>query len=221
MNALVVAAAASPGSVDLVSTIAPLYDLVVAADGGGAICVEAGVKPHVLIGDFDSIEAGTQDALKASGTEIVTLPPDKDETDLELALALASVRGASRVTVTAASTGRLDHTLGVLAALAGVPRLEPCLREPDLTAWLLSGDERSTLGLEGRGATVSLIPWAGPAVVSATGVRWPLSDETLLPTAARGVSNVLVADHATVTLNAGILWVLAPCAEDTVRVFER
>jgi thiamine pyrophosphokinase len=221
MRALVVAAARSAGSVGLVAQLAQTHDLVIAADGGGEICRDAGVTPGVLVGDFDSIAPDVHDVLARSGSEIVSHPADKDETDLELALAQAVHRGATQVTVTAASTGRLDHTLGTLAAIALVAGSAPLLREPDLAGWLLSPDGRTSIALDGVGGVVSLVAWGGPAIASASGLRWPLAREALAPTSARTLSNVIDAPSASITVHSGLLWVLAPYIEGVVRVSER
>jgi thiamine pyrophosphokinase len=125
------------------------------------------------------------------------------------------------VTVTAASTGRLDHTLGVLAAAARVAKLAPRLLEPDLSGWLLSTEGRDSVALCGIGGIVSLIPWGGCAVASASGLRWPLVRETLVPTSARTLSNVIEAQSAEVDVHSGLLWVFAPHIDGTPRVLER
>lgn len=221
MRALVVAAAPSLGSAGLLSELARDHDLVIAADGGGALCRDADVTPDVLVGDFDSLGPHVRDALADSGAEIVSFPAEKDATDLELALSEAIRRGARSITVTAASTGRLDHTLGVLAAAACVAQFAPRLLEPDLSGWLLSTQGRDSLALYGVEGTVSLMPWGGCSVASASGLRWPLTRETLAPTSARSLCNVIETEPAAVTVHSGLLWVFAPHIHDTVRVLER
>lgn len=220
MKALVVAAAPVEGSVELVARLARDHDLVIAADGGGALCQAADVTPDVLVGDFDSLDADVRDSLANSGTKILSHPADKDATDLELALGEAASRGARCLSLTAASTGRLDHTLGALAAAAHMAHLLPRLVEPDLSAWLLSTQGRDSISLVGVGGTVSLVPWGGSAVSSASGLRWPLTRETLAATSARTLSNVIEAEPAIVAVHSGLLWVLAPHVHGTARVLE-
>ena len=47
--------------------------------------------------------------------------------------------------ITAASTGRLDHTLAVLAVLSSAVDMRPHLVEPELDVWVLSPEGRSSI----------------------------------------------------------------------------
>jgi thiamine pyrophosphokinase len=218
MRALLVAAAASHGSAALVASLAETHDLVVAVDGGGTLCAEAGVSPDVVIGDFDSLDATTLERLREGGSEIITFPADKDQTDLELALAVTRERLAAAVTVTAATGHRLDHTLATLAALVGAADLRPQVIEPALSVWVLHPSGRRQLSVQGRGGTLSLSAWGAPCVVSAGGLKWPLVRQTLSPESGLGVSNVITAGSADLEVFEGALLVIAPRSPSGVRV---
>jgi len=210
MKALLVCAARVTGSSTLVARLAPNADLVVAVDGGGGICLEAGVTPDVLVGDLDSADSGTVDTLLARGVPVRRFPAEKDATDLELAIAEARRLGAREIVLTAATSGRLDHTLAALATLAAAADLKPSIAEPDLAGWLLSRSGRRELTLAGPGSMVSLIPWGGIALVSARGVRWPLDHAELGPEQTLGVSNVVSSgDGAAVEVHQGVVFVLS------------
>lgn len=210
MRALLVCAARVDGSSGLVSKLAPNADLVIAVDGGGLVCLEGGVTPDALIGDLDSSDSETVDRLLALGVPVHRFPAEKDSTDLELAIGEARAQGADEIVVTAATSGRLDHTLAVLAALAAAADLRPRIVEPDLSAWLLARSGRRELTLVGVGTTASLIPWGGIALVSARGVRWPLDHGEIGPESTLGVSNVIISrDGATFSLHQGVALVLS------------
>ena len=66
-------------------------DLTIAADSGWNNAELLGVKPQILLGDFDSI--GRDILPKAQ--EILQVPPEKDLTDTQLAVDLALSRGAN------------------------------------------------------------------------------------------------------------------------------
>jgi thiamine pyrophosphokinase len=54
-----------------------------------------------------------------------------------------------------------------------------------------------------------LIPWQAPVEgVSTGGLRWPLYAETLYPDQSRGISNVMLAEKATVQIKSGLLLVV-------------
>jgi energy-coupling factor transport system substrate-specific component len=71
--------------------------LIVAADGGASRCRALGLRPDLVVGDFDSADAAEIEALARAGVEIRRVPAEKDESDLELALRAAIERGARRV----------------------------------------------------------------------------------------------------------------------------
>jgi thiamine transporter len=208
--ALLVAAAPLAGSAELVTALARDADLIVAVDGGAETCREAGVTPSVLLGDLDSVSEATRRFFEDEGVPIVTFPAEKDETDFELALRHAREHGATAVVATAASSGRLDHTLASIGALARAHDLAPELIEPDAHGWVLSARGRRTLTLTGEGATVSILALAEDAVVSVTGARWPLDRHRLKPGSGLGMSNVVAGETGlTATVHQGVAVVIA------------
>ncbi len=190
---------------------------VVAADGGYARAAAVGFRPDVLVGDLDSLAADQAAAAEASGAEVRRFPPDKDESDTELALAEAIGLGATRITVLGAFGGpRLDHALANLWLLAH-PQLagaDVVLLDAGARACLVAAPGPDggpvTRHLPGRpGATVSLLPFGGDADgVTTNGLRYALRDEPLRSGPARGLSNVRLGSDATVTLRRGRLLVV-------------
>ena len=210
MRALLVCAAPARGAVALVATLAQTSDLVIAVDGGGALCRRAHVAPDLLVGDFDSLSASALDALERGGARVVRFPAEKDDSDLALALGVARDRGATEVIVTAAASARLDHTLAALAALAAAADLSPVLIEPDVEVFVLNPAGRQDVAVRGAGSTVSLIPFGGPACASASGVRWPLRRAALDAASTKGLSNLVEDGEAVVTAHEGTLLVVLP-----------
>ena len=212
MKALLVAAAPVAGSAELVALLAVDSDLVIAVDGGGSVCLEAGVTPDMVLGDFDSLAPEALAQLTHAGTRVVAFPTRKDQTDLELAFHEARASGATEVALTCATSGRLDHTLGALGALAVNADLCPVLTEPDAAGWVLTPQGRDAVRLAGPGATISLLAMsAGPAIVSAAGVEWPLDRFELTHGSGLGLSNIVVGEAgALITVHEGVLLVLAP-----------
>jgi len=182
-------------------------DLVIAADGGSHACRAWGLVPHAVVGDLDSLSTAEVAALAAAGAEIVSYPARKDFTDLDLALQYARDRGADEILVHGALGARWDQTLANML-LAVAPHLAGTrigLVDGPQTLWPLRAGE--TLTLRGQpGDTVSLLPLAGDAVgVTTDGLDYPLRGETLAFGTTRGVSNVLVAEEATISLDQGAL----------------
>jgi thiamine pyrophosphokinase len=176
---------------------------VIAADGGARHALTMGRTPDVVIGDMDSLSPATQKQLAAAGARLIRHDVAKDETDLELALLYAIAHYEEAIWLLATLGGRLDQALANVLLLAhpALAGRAVYLVEPGQRAWLVTG--RTTI--DGRvGDIVSLIPIGGDAKVAATtGLRWPLANETLIFGLARGVSNVMTAVSASVTVDSG------------------
>lgn len=180
-------------------------DLLIAADGGAHTLLALGKTPHAIIGDLDSLLPREASSLQQAGALILRYPPEKDETDLELALQYALQQGCTTIRVVGGLGGRIDQTLANIFLLAS-----PALSATDIR--LDDGREevfliRSAAILHGSaGDTVSLLPLGSPARgVTTGGLRYPLKDETLWPDRSRGVSNEMTEDEAFVRLSEGIL----------------
>lgn len=180
---------------------------ILAADGGANVALGYGLMPQRVVGDMDSVIPATLDELTAHGVELVRLPAEKDETDLELALLDAAAQGADPIIIIGGAGGRLDHMLANVYLLA-LPALE------GRTVHMVAGRQEITLlrpgmhAIVGRaGDTVSLLPIGGAAHgVRTEALAYPLHGETLHFGPARGVSNVMQAARAHVSFDAG--WLL-------------
>ncbi len=176
---------------------------VIAADGGLRHLLSLGVLPDLVIGDLDSLSPEELARLEGAGTRVLRYPAEKDETDLELALIHAARMVDEEVWVLGALGGRLDQTLGNILLLAhpALSRSRVCLLTQYQRAWLVTGEET----VHGSaGDRISLIPLGGDAQIAfTTNLRWELSDEHLLFGPARGLSNIMTADKATISVRSG------------------
>jgi len=180
-------------------------DFLVAVDGGLRHLLFLGLTPQLLIGDLDSVTPHDLDSCIQWGIEILRFPPEKDETDLELAVLDSLQRGFNDIVITCAVGGRLDHTLGNLSLL-GLPELKGIhtrISHGATTIYLVNG--RIDLPTS-PGALISLLPW-GEAVqgVTTSGLQYPLKDASLYPWRTRGLSNVATSNQISVTVKSGQL----------------
>ncbi|MBN2148587.1 MAG: thiamine diphosphokinase [Anaerolineales bacterium] len=182
-------------------------DLLIAADGGTRHCLAFDLIPHVVIGDFDSLETSMLAYLQAQGTLLIRHPGHKDETDLELTFRYALQAGVNEIIVLGALGERWDMTLANLLLAAGEEYSCVRVRFLDGNQEITILHSGETLVLHGQpGDTVSLIPLRGDGqAITTRGLEYPLAQETLAFGSPRGVSNVLLGEQAEIYLAAGTL----------------
>lgn len=180
-------------------------DYYIAVDGGLRHLRNLYKTPGLLIGDLDSATTAEVEGAIAQGIEVRRYKPDKDETDLELALLAAIEKGFDEILIIAALGGRLDQTLGNLNLLT-----HPLLTGVKVT--IEDGAEeifliRDNAEISGQpGDVVSLIAMRGEVIgVETRDLKYPLKHETLYQEKGRGISNVMLGDQAGVSIESGLL----------------
>lgn len=182
---------------------------IVCADGGALNAVKFGFTPQVIIGDLDSLTEEQVANFDSDGSEIIRYPADKDETDLELALYWCAEHDAQEIYIVGGLGGRFDQTLANIYLLT-LPQLSHTHIEvvdaKQSILLLKVGEHKLTGNIDD---TISLIP-IGDKVEGITthNLKYPLNHETLELGPARGVSNVMTSENATVTLTRGLLLIV-------------
>ena len=208
-STLVVCAAPAEDVTGFYDRLLGSAEYIVAVDDGASVCLRADRIPDILVGDFDSLDPATADWSAAHGVETLRHPSKKDVTDLDLALEVLRARGLTDVCITAAWSGRLDHTFAALGSACRYADLGIMLRDPGLAGWVLEASRFSRLALGPAGSTVSLVAPLGPAVVSCEGMAYPLERHTLDVLSSRGISNEIVDARAEIRVFDGTICVLS------------
>jgi len=180
-------------------------DVLIAADGGTRHCLALGLVPAVVIGDLDSLTQAELASITAQGVKILQYPVRKDFTDLELALSHARSLGADEILILGALGARWDQTLANALLPVAFPDLKICLMDGNQEFFYIRAGE--TLAVSGRpGDTLSLVPLGGEAQgITTDKLEYPLHGESLPLGSTRGISNVLLAAEARISLRAGCL----------------
>lgn len=173
-------------------------DFIICADGGYNHASAMGIKPNVLLGDFDSAE----DYEKVA--DRIEYPKRKDFTDGELAVMYAVEHGYNDVVLIAMTGDRLDHTIADILLLTKCKN--GVLIDDNNEIYLL----RDEIEISGRkGQTVSIIPINGNVQgISTTGLEYPLCDETLYFASSRGISNVMLDEKCKISIKKGMALVI-------------
>ncbi len=188
-------------------------DILIAADGGLSLCLDAGVRPDLYIGDSDSVDSSL---LESISCERIDLPCDKDDTDTLAAVREGLARGYENFEIHAALGGDLAHTLANVQVLSFIR---------DAGAWgVLHGDDQHVymvipqdekIALSTRpGSKVSVLSYYEIARgVCEHGLKWELDDADLTSRFPVGVSNVATASEATFSVGEGSLLVIMGCED--------
>lgn len=196
---------------------APLYplgefDLKIAADSGLDQARHLGIDVDLLVGDLDSVSESSLSDARRQGLPVERHQPMKDETDLELAFAIAVDRGATEVLMVGGAGSRLDHSLANLLVLAG---LAQCVERVEalVGGWRVRAlDPRTAWEAEGaEGELVSLIAAGGDVTnANSSGLLYPLENATLGWGNSLGVSNRFTGGPASVAIGGGTLLIVRP-----------
>lgn len=174
-------------------------DLIIAADAGYLNVQKAGLRPDVIIGDFDSSEKPSTD------TPIETFPILKDDTDTMLAIKYGFNSGYKRFAIYGGLGGeRTDHTVANIQSLAYIADHggEGFLVGENETFTLIKNSS-ITLHSE-KGKTLSVFAYGGIAEgISIKGAVYETDNLTLTPFFPLGVSNKLKENSATVGVKSG------------------
>ena len=170
-------------------------DLVIAADAGWLLAQKCGVRPDIIVGDFDSSPVPVTD----EETEILRVPVEKDDTDTTLACNIAIERGAREILLIGGTGGRLDHTLSNVFLLERLHRRGIRLTLTDGTnrARIL---ENESVSLPKAQFTYFSLLSLGASVISLAGCKYPLENAPLTRTDLYAVSNEITSASAAITV---------------------
>lgn len=174
-------------------------DQVIAVDGGLARLVGLGITPHLIIGDFDSVDPSL--LLRFSSTPALSYPQDKDFSDMELALQEALRFHPKKIILLGASGNRVDHTLANLFLLLKHPELVSIETETE-TLYAITGIYKHSFR---PGQTLSFFSLNGEARgVTTTGLKWNLQNATV-DSHFYSLSNEVLDKEVEIQIGAGKL----------------
>ncbi|MCR5755254.1 MAG: thiamine diphosphokinase [Acetatifactor sp.] len=185
-------------------------DYVIAVDGGLSYCGILNLEPDLIIGDFDSVSDGEMEAINTLREQIpdriITLPREKDDTDMLAAIKHGLNLGYSDFRIYAGMGGRFDHSFANVQCLL-------YLKNHDAVGYLIDGtgmvlvakNEAIHLraGLEGLLSVFCLGQKAEK--VSITGMKYSLENARLTNDFPLGISNEFTGEEAVISVEDGEL----------------
>lgn len=175
-------------------------ELIIAVDGGAEELRRRKILPHVLIGDMDSVSDDTLEYFEANGVKIYAYPPEKDETDFELALSYAFKHGATEVEVLNWYGERIDMMLAMVGLMSKYDNVVAISDKCEVGV-IRAGDINKQTLKALSGETWSFIPLCN-AEFSIVGFKYPFNGKMDI-TAPIGVSNIAINNEVKVEVKNG------------------
>ena len=183
-------------------------DLIIAADAGYLTAQRMGIKPDVVLGDFDTLgEANIPD-----GVECLRVPAEKNDTDTQLAVEVAIERGVWEIVILGGLSGRLDHTLSTLAILENLWER----KAGRIYATLTDGKNRVRF-IRSSGAILPRSQYRYFSLIAADetvkgitldGCKYPLKNGRISRRHQWAVSNEITGNCALIEIKRGGVWVV-------------
>jgi len=179
------------------------FDLIIACDKGLENARMAGIRPALVIGDFDSYKNDVNDI------PVIRLPVMKDDTDTVSAVKYAIGEGFTDITVSCAFGGRFDHSIanlqtaayiaerGCRAKICGKDTILRAVKDGGITIQKEDGYTLSVFSLSDRCENVSIY-----------GTLYTVEKAVLTNSFPLGVSNSWTAESAHISVGRGTLIII-------------
>ncbi len=196
------------GEINFYKKIIKKNDLVICADGGLKFAKKLGLKPDLLIGDFDSLNKRETLEAEKSGVRVLKFSPDKDKTDTQLALEYALSNAAKEIIMLGSLGGRIDHLLANLHLLKIGADKNIDIKLIDEFNEIRLVKEAITFNTK-KGETLSLIPFTDKVTgIYTQGLKYALEKGTMVLGNPYGVSNVVLSSKVKIKIRSGLLLVI-------------
>jgi thiamine pyrophosphokinase len=184
-------------------------DFIIGADKGSLFLIQHNIRPHLSVGDFDSITPHEKEIVSSFSDAIIACDAfDKDLTDTELAFELALEQHPTHILLIGATGTRLDHTLANIHLLNRALQYHISFAILDKHNYITMTD--SKLEVKDLGYTyVSLLPMTTEVTgITLQGFVYPLVNATLILGQSLGISNRLSNNTGHVSIQSGSLLVI-------------
>ncbi len=181
---------------------------VIGADKGVESLYRCGIRPHYIVGDFDSLPKEILDYYKnETSVPVREYLPVKDASDTEIAVRLAMTLGCGKMTILGATGGRIDHLWANVQTLLIPFRggVDAVILDAQNRIRLIGGETRLRRS-DAFGPYFSVFPLGGEVRdLSITGAKYPLEHHTLTAYGSLCVSNEYEDEEVTIRFPEGVV----------------
>jgi len=203
------------GPIDLLPALTKYQtneDIWIGVDKGVFTLLSKGIKPKNAFGDFDSVTADELLIIEENVKELQKFKPEKDETDMELALVWALQQSPDKIRIFGATGGRLDHLFANIQLL-----INPLMNDNFVSIEII--DQKNIVFLKAPGSYiikkiaskqyVSFIPITSEIRdLTLQGFKYPLTKHYIPLGSTLCISNELIDDCGHFSFSTGILMIV-------------
>ncbi|MEH7110881.1 thiamine diphosphokinase [Neobacillus niacini] len=187
-------------------------EIWIGVDRGVYTLIKRNITPSIAFGDFDSVSNHEISVIEEYVKEMKRFKPEKNETDMELALNWAIEQNPDFIRIFGATGGRLDHLLANVHLL-----VKPLMEANVMNIFLI--DNQNILSLKGPGSYkieervdkkyVSFVPLTlNVKGLTLDGFKYPLQNRHISIGSTLCISNELINEYGTFSFSEGILLVI-------------
>ena len=168
------------------------YEHIFGVDGGTEYLYKLLLQPTQIIGDFDSINENTKKRAIRDGADINSFDPDKDRTDLEIALDVASKNKGKDITIIGGEGNDIDHLFGNLLTISSFHSTEEIMWVTKLETIIFSTKQFFKIK---KNSTFSILPLSRIENLSIKGAKWDIDNENIPYGSTRTLRNSALSEE--------------------------
>ena len=178
--------------------------VIICADKGYDHCVSLNLKPHLVVGDLDSV------ANKIPSDIGLIVKDEQENTDTYLAVHYAKTHGATKIDIFSCMGGRFDHTMGNVSILLFCIRnnIKARLISKDNEAFIISNQEISLKNTGRKYFSLFPIFCDTASGVSIKNAKYLLDNVVLSADHPIAVSNEFEENDAIISVKSGNLLIV-------------
>ena len=181
-------------------------DYVIACDKGLDHADRYGIRPDIVIGDFDSVSDENKVRIEGGELKSERYPKEKDDTDTMIAMRHALELGYRDIRMVCVFGERMDHAYAnIQTAHFGAARGAEVRMYDEVTEVIVFSE--GTVKLSGKkGNAVSVFSLSDTCRgVTIKGTKYELEEGELINSFPLGQSNEFADDHAEVSVKEGVI----------------
>ncbi|MEH7333428.1 thiamine diphosphokinase [Neobacillus drentensis] len=184
----------------------------VGVDRGVFHLLKRNISPVIAFGDFDSVSPEELQFIESKVEELKRFKPEKDETDMELALNWALEQNPEKIRIFGATGGRLDHLFAnvqlLLNPLRAKKAADICLIDRNNLLFLKEPGTYTINKMKDE-KYISFVPLTlNVSGITLEGFKFPLKNQHISLGSTLCISNELISDYGTFSFSEGILIVI-------------